>query len=60
MDMQPRAARWRRWLPVAAGLLVLAAVATDWPLGWSFWVEHPLIAAVAGGAVLLIFTAAAC
>jgi hypothetical protein len=56
--MQPGVARCRRWLPVAAGLLLLAAIATDWPLGWSFWAGHPLVAAVTGGAVLLIFTGA--
>jgi hypothetical protein len=31
---------------------------SDWPLGWSVWVEHPFAAAFAAGLVLLLLTGA--
>ncbi len=50
----------RAWiLPVAAVVLVVAVTATDWPIGWSFWVDHPLVAAVVGGIVLLVLAGTA-
>jgi hypothetical protein len=49
----------RKALPALAVVLVLAVTATDWPLGWSFWVDHPLVAAVAGGIALLVLAGTA-
>lgn len=46
----------RRYLPWIAVALAVALVATDWPLGWSFWIDHPFIAALAAGLVLLLLT----
>ncbi len=46
----------RRWLPVAAVAVVVAVALTDWPLGWSFWLDHPLTAAFVAGLVLLLLT----
>jgi hypothetical protein len=48
----------RRYLPAFAVLLAVAVVATDWPLGWSFWFVHPLAAASTAGLVLLLITGA--
>jgi len=31
-------------------------VATGWPIGWSFWVDHPFVAALAAGLDLLLLT----
>jgi hypothetical protein len=31
-------------------------VLTDWPLGWTFWIDHPFVAALAAGLVLLLLT----
>lgn len=49
----------RRALPVVAVVLVVAVAATDWPLGWSYWAEHPLVAAIVGGAALLVLAGTA-
>ena len=38
--------RGRRYLP-AGDPLTLALVLSDWPLDWSFWLEHPFVAALA-------------
>ena len=46
----------RRWLPVVAVALAVAISLTDWPLGWSFWLDHPLTAAFVAGLVLLLLT----
>jgi hypothetical protein len=46
----------RRWLPVGAVAVAVAVALTDWPFGWSFWVDHPLTAAFAAGLVLLLLT----
>jgi hypothetical protein len=46
----------RRYLPAIAILLALALVVSDWPFGWPFWIEHPFVAALAAGLVLLLLT----
>jgi cell division protein FtsW (lipid II flippase) len=46
-----------RW-PLLAVLGSAALVLTDWPLGWSFWVDHPLVAAVVAGLLVVIVTVA--
>src|SRR5262249_5252 len=43
-------------LPGIAVLVSLALVATDWPLEWSFWIDHPFVAALVAGLVLLLLT----
>ena len=35
-----------------------ALVLTDWPVGWSVWVDHPLLAAVVAGLLVVIVTVA--
>ena len=50
------AQRGRRYLPLVAILLTVALVVSDWPLDWSFWIDHPFIAALAAGLVLLLLT----
>ena len=37
-----------RW-PALALVLAVGVSLTDWPLGWSFWVDHPLDAAIVAG-----------
>jgi hypothetical protein len=32
-----------RALPAAAALTIVILPPSDWPLGWSVWVEHPLV-----------------
>ena len=46
----------RRYLPFAAVLAVVVLSATDWPLGWGFWVEHPLGSALAAGVAIVVLT----
>ena len=46
----------RRLLPCIATALAVALVATDWPLDWTFWIDHPFVAALAAGLVLLLLT----
>jgi hypothetical protein len=46
----------RQYLPGVALALTVALVATDWPLGWTLWVDHPFVAALAAGLVLLLLT----
>jgi hypothetical protein len=46
----------RRSLPFVAILVAMLAFVSDWPLGWSGWVEHPLVAAFVAGLVLLLLT----
>lgn len=48
--------RLRRWLPVVALAVAVGVAVTDWPLEWSFWLDHPLVAALAAGLVLLLLT----
>jgi hypothetical protein len=52
-----RKARARYAWPIAAVATAVAVSLTDWPLGWSFWVDHPLDAALVAGAVLVFVTA---
>lgn len=49
---------WRRWLPFAAVVLASALALSDWPVEWPFWIDHPLIAALAAGVALLFLTGA--
>lgn len=49
--------RLRRHAPLLAVLVVVAFCASDWPFGWSFWFDHPAIAAFLAGLVLLLLTA---
>lgn len=51
----PRRLR-RRYLPLAAVVGILALAATDWPLDWDFWLEHPLAAALAAGVAIVVLT----
>ena len=46
----------RRYLPALAIVLASVLVLSDWPLEWSFWVDHPLVAAFVAGLVLLLLT----
>ena len=46
----------RRYLPAIAITLSVVLVLSDWPLGWSLWFEHPFLAALAAGLVLLLLT----
>ena len=47
-----------RLLPAFAVVITLGLAVSDWPLGWSFWVTHPLMSALVPGLVLLIVAAA--
>ena len=46
----------RRYLPALAIVLASVLVLSDWPLDWSFWLDHPLVAALVAGLVLLLLT----
>jgi hypothetical protein len=46
----------RRSLPFVAILVATLLLVSDWPVGWSGWVEHPFVAAFAAGLVLLLLT----
>lgn len=46
----------RRSLPGVADVLLVVVVATDWPLGCSGWLNHPLLAAVVAGLLVLVLT----
>jgi hypothetical protein len=46
-----------RW-PVVAVAVTIAIFLTDWPLDWRFWVDHPLVAAVVAGLLIVIVTLA--
>ncbi len=46
----------RRYLPAIAVVLSVVLVVSDWPLGWSLWLDHPFIAALVAGLVLLLLT----
>jgi hypothetical protein len=46
----------RRSLPWFAIVVATLAFVSDWPLGWSAWTEHPLVAAFVAGLVLLLLT----
>ena len=48
----------RRHLAVVAILLALALGLSDWPLNWSFRVDHPFLAAFIAGLVLLLLAGA--
>jgi hypothetical protein len=41
---------------LVAILVATLAFVSDWPLGWSAWTEHPLVAAFVAGLVLLLVT----
>jgi hypothetical protein len=57
-SLSPRSFRFddlRR--PLVVVVIVVATTATDWPLGMNgFWVEHPLVAAVVAGVLLILLT----
>jgi hypothetical protein len=42
--------------PVLAIILTLVVFATDWPLNWGFWFDHPAAAAVSAGLAVLFLT----
>ena len=46
----------RRFLPALAIVLASVLVLSDWPLDWSFWLDHPLLTAFVAGLVLLLLT----
>ena len=46
----------RRHLPAIAVALSAVLVVSDWPLSWSLWFEHPFLAALVAGFVLLLLT----
>jgi hypothetical protein len=48
----------RTWWPAVAVVSAVAAFLTDWPLGWRFWVDHPLAAALVAGALIILLTVA--
>jgi hypothetical protein len=48
----------RRGLPFVAIVVAVVLLVSDWPLGWSVWIEHPFVAAFAAGLVLLLLTGA--
>ena len=48
----------RRALPLIAIAFALGLALSDWPLGWRMWLEHPYIAAFAGGLALLFVAGA--
>jgi hypothetical protein len=43
LPRRPKCEHWRRALPAAAALTIVILPPSDWPLGWSVWVEHPLV-----------------
>ena len=51
------AERVRAWLPGIAVVVALLLAATDYPLGWAVWVEHPFFAALVAGLVIVFLTA---
>ena len=54
-----RSRLWRRvWPPAVAVTAVVAIFVSDWPLNWSFWIQHPLISALVPGLVLILVAAA--
>jgi hypothetical protein len=54
------AAAFRRfgWPILAVGCAVAVGL-TDWPLGWQFWLDHPLDAALVAGVLVVLVTVAA-
>jgi hypothetical protein len=48
----------RASLPLIAIATAIGLALSDWPLGWRMWLEHPYIAALAGGASLLFVAGA--
>jgi hypothetical protein len=47
-----------RW-PLMAVAVVVGVSLSDWPFGWAFWVDHPLVAAVVAGLLVLLVAGAA-
>jgi hypothetical protein len=45
--------------PILAVAGAVAVGLTDWPLGWHFWLDHPLDAALVGGLLVVLVTVAA-
>jgi hypothetical protein len=45
-------------VPAIAVVAAAAIGLTDWPVGWAFWVEHPLDAALVGGLLVVLLTVA--
>lgn len=43
--------------PITVGV-ILAVLATDWPLQWHWWIEHPVIAAFVPGLLIVLLTLA--
>jgi|SRR5665213_795908 len=48
----------RAGLPYIAVSVAVGLAASDWPLGWRAWVEHPYVTAFVGGAALLFVAGA--
>lgn len=49
---------WRRWLPPGTVGLVVGSALWDWPGGWSFWIDHPLVQNLVAGFALLLLAGA--
>lgn len=45
--------------PIVAVAGAVAISLTDWPLGWHFWIDHPLDAALVAGLLVVLVTVAA-
>ncbi len=45
--------------PIVAVAVAVGVSLTDWPLGWHFWLDHPLDAALVAGLLVVLVTVAA-
>jgi hypothetical protein len=57
-----RSVQVRRWwrrvgLPACAVVLTVGLLASDWPVDWSFWAQHPVVSSLLPGLVLLLVAA---